>query len=99
MISIKEFLEKVNFPKKLEASKFYHRVQDDNDGDLKSGVRVFISPDGDVHVRVIGSEGSPFDSSRYRIPIIGGGRSPLVRNALLILAEAIRIENEENPIT
>jgi hypothetical protein len=31
------------------------------------------------------------------MPLIGGGQSPRVRNALLILAEAIRLDNIDAP--
>ena len=33
---------------------------------------------------------------RFRMPLCGGGQSPRTRNALLILAEAIRLDNEES---
>ena len=34
---------------------------------------------------------------RFRMPIVGGGQSPRVRNALMILALAIKLDNEEHP--
>lgn len=79
----------------LSVREAYIRKQDDTDG--KTGqeqeLLVSIGPDGDAWV-VPG--GSSFESLRFR-SLAGGGKSLRVRNALLILAEAIRRDNEEHP--
>lgn len=41
------------------------------------------------------TDGRASPTLRYRMPITGGGRFPRVRNALLLLAEAIRQEGED----
>ena len=65
---------------------------DDCDGELE-GIRVTIGADGDVWVMVMSDRHRR--GVRYRMPMTGGGRYPKVRNALLILAEAIRQTNED----
>ena len=69
----------------------YSRVQDDCDGDKSQILVVSFSQDSDVWVRTI-----HFGALRFRGPF-GGGMSPRVRNALLILAMAIKKDNEDWP--
>jgi hypothetical protein len=67
----------------------YERTQDDCDGDTADTVLVTLDPFGDVYA----STTKP-GFKRFRAPG-GGGNSQRVRRALLILAEAIRLDNEE----
>ena len=83
-------LESHFWPQTLSASSSHFRIHDDNDGDPHQVLAVHIAHDGDVWV--LPSE----KSLRFRAPL-GGGMSPRVRNALLVLAEAIRRDNEAMP--
>lgn len=82
------------FPETLEANCNYSRVQDDCMGikDYSQSLSLVIAHDSDVWISVGGST-----SLRFRVPMIGGGASPRVRNGLLVLAEAIRRDNEQIP--
>jgi hypothetical protein len=80
----------------LETQISYMREGDDDRGGY---VGVQIGIDGDVHTIVFSSELGPEQygfSHRFR-GYFGGGHSLRVRNALLMLALAIKIENEEDP--
>jgi hypothetical protein len=70
----------------------YARIHDDTDGKEAGIIRVVFSSDGDAHIWIDQSS-----ALRFRMPGIGGGLSPRVRVALLILAEAIRLDNDDNP--
>lgn len=74
----------------------YRTTHDDNEGEPSSGfVSVMFSVDGDAWIEIGGKDGRASPTLRYRMPITGGGRFPRVRNALLLLAEAIRQEGED----
>lgn len=73
----------------LEPFVRYERTQDDCDGDRTDMVVVTLDPFGDVYL----STEQP-GCKRFRT-FSGGGNSHRVRRALLILAEAIRLDNEE----
>lgn len=89
--AIKELLEGDYWLPTLTGKNVFSVQTDDIDGDpTVDWLTVYIAPDSDVHVHII--QGS---SCRFRMPMIGGGRHKRVRNALLILAEAIRSEAEE----
>ena len=90
---IKELLEEYFFPRTLKAGTPYFRTHDDCDGDMNEGIGVEIDRYGDAWVSV---KNRPMHSCRFRMPMIGGGASPRVRNALVILAEAIRLDNEDH---
>lgn len=69
----------------------YSRTQDDTDGDPTNGVlRVMFSQDGDAWISINGHSLIRFRTQN------GGGRSPRTRTALLILAEAIRLDTEND---
>ena len=72
----------------------YIRLHDDHDGTHKGKIIISIGRDGDVWVRVEPSH--DLSSLRFRTSS-GGGNSQRVRNALLILALAIKLDNEEHP--
>jgi len=78
----------------LKTMTVYSRLHDDNDGTERGRISVIVASDGDVHVTI---DVRPGTDLRYRMPMQGGGRSPRTRNALMILAEAIRLDNLENP--
>ncbi|MYM92609.1 hypothetical protein [Duganella vulcania] len=77
----------------LNTTDVYVRRQDDTDGKVgpEQEISVTFSPDGDAWLMLPGSE-----SLRFRTDA-GGGKSLRTRNALLLLAEAIRRDNEEHP--
>jgi hypothetical protein len=49
-------------------------------------------------IRATGEEERPSSALRFRMPGNGGGLSSRTRIDLLILAEAIRLDNEENSL-
>ena len=71
----------------LDTVHQYSRLQDDHDGKGIGRVQVTFTPNGDGYLATDGHRGP---SLRFRMPLQGGGRSPRTRNALMILAEAIR---------
>jgi len=86
-------IEGAYWPSTLNTQDTYNRRQDDTDGDtgVEQDIAVKFSVDGDAWVILPG-----FRSLRFRT-WFGGGQSLRVRNALLVLAEAIRRDNEERP--
>ena len=90
---IKEILDSSFWLETLDTKSLYSRVHDDCDGDLTETINVFFSEDGDAYLT---ANIDPFKSFRFRT-WCGGGASLRVRNAFLILAEAIRLDNEERP--
>lgn len=78
----------------LSSDECYSRLHDDNDGLATSEhtLQVYIAPDADLHVFLPYS----MESLRFR-NYFGGGKSLRVRNALMVLAEAIRRDNAEHP--
>jgi len=88
----------------LKTDGFYQRFDDNpikrfEDDSPKGTIGVGFSHDGDGWLTVIHTP-DPHDhhmSCRFRMPFIGGGESHRTRIALLILAEAIRLDNEKDP--
>ncbi len=79
----------------LDVNSFYSRLHDDHDGTFQGSLTVGFSSDADAWVSI---DGVPSGSSlRFRNAFIGGGQSERVRTALLILALAIKLDNEERP--
>jgi hypothetical protein len=72
----------------------YARVHDDNDGDRRQRLVLTFGPDGDAHLWVEGESPSP--ALRFR-NYSGGGRSLRTHAALMILAEAMRLDAEQSP--
>jgi len=93
--TIHEILDECFWPQSLDCNQVYFRTHDDCDGNLVDGLSVTITPDGDAFVKAVAER---LYSCRFRMPLSGGGLSPRVRNALLILAMAIKKDNEEFPI-
>lgn len=76
----------------LGPDEIHVRRHDDSDG--KGGaeheLQVYLAQDADVHVFL------PYQSHSLRFRHgLGGGHSPRVRNALMVLAKAIRRDNED----
>lgn len=86
---IRQLLEAYFWPANLQPNTRYVRLHDDHDGKFEGHLSVVIGEDGDAWVAADGP-----DPLRFRMPSTGGGRSPHTRTALLILAEAIRLDNE-----
>jgi hypothetical protein len=82
----------------LNANQSYVRFEDDS---RQGMISINFSMDGDGWIQVISQpDDNDFHlSMRFRTagPVSGGGESPRTRAALLILAEAIRLDNEKNP--
>lgn len=69
----------------------YKRLQDDHDGEFRGWLSITFGEDGDAWLSL------DKEDARFRMPGHGGGRSQHTRTALHILAEAIRLDNEESP--
>jgi hypothetical protein len=87
--TIRTLLESYFWPEALDPRMRYVRLHDDHDGKGEGRLSIVIGDDGDAWVETDGSE-----PLRFRMPSSGGGRSPYTRTALVILAEAIRLDNE-----
>lgn len=79
------------FPQELNAKENYFRTHDDCDGEMYKGISVGFTEDGDAWLNACP------EGCRFRT-YFGGGRSLRVRNALIVLAMAIKLDNEEHPI-
>ena len=77
----------------LQTSEVYERIHDDHDGTKEGRLMVQFTLDGDVWITTDKHQGH---SMRFRT-FGGGGQSQRVRNALMILALAIKLDNEEHP--
>lgn len=87
---LKKLLESpLPWPEELEADTCYSRLHDDHDGTCEGELRLMFSRDGDAHVMVAPSG----TSLRFRTAI-GGGGSLRTRNALVILALAMKLDRE-----
>jgi hypothetical protein len=92
---IKKLLETPFWPPELKTDTQYFRTQDDCDGNLREGIEVIIDQMGDAWVNI--TTDSLLKSCRFRT-WGGGGRSLRVRNALLLLAIAIKMDNDDHPV-
>ena len=91
---IRALLERPFWPRQLETGTSYTRLGDDTSGELT----VAIATDADAWITVF-SKPDPEEfslSHRFRSGF-GGGESEGVRNALLVLALAIKRANLERP--
>jgi hypothetical protein len=79
----------------LEINTGYIRIHDDTDGTGKGRICVTLAQDGDVWFE--SEPNHDHGPLRFRTSFGGGGQSPRVRNALLVLALAIKLDNEEHP--
>lgn len=91
--ALNTLLEHSYWPKSLESRTAYTRRHDDTDGarDTTQDLTVFMTVDSDTWIAV-----GETPALRFRTDF-GGGLSLRTHNALLVLAEAIRRDNEERP--
>lgn len=83
--------------KEIPGNESQCRIEDDS---RFGSVSVAFTCDGDGWIGFCPDPSESFNRSfRYRVPDSGGGRSPRVRKALMILAMAIKADNEDDPIT
>jgi len=68
------------------------RTHDDNDGNKSEGLHVILGNDGDFFLYI---NDSP-DLLRFRMPVIGGGKSPNTWFALRHLFNAVQEDNNHN---
>lgn len=94
--TVKEFLEDPVWPPELEPMKAYIRVHDDHDGTRRGKVCVTLADDGDAWLEVEPNHHG--GALRFRSQF-GGGDSPRVRAALMLLMLAIKLDSEEKPQT
>ena len=86
--------EPLPLPEELDPSGIYSRLHDDHDGTMQGSIVVSFNPRvGDVWVDVRHPEHSTLRFRDWN----GGGRSLRVRNALVLLALAIKLDNDEKP--
>lgn len=87
---IKRFLDDLYWPETLSAS-----TEDDDSEPGKTKMMVQISNDGDAWVNILSDPS--FKHIRKRT-FSGGGKDKFTRLALIVLAEAMRIDSENNRI-
>lgn len=93
---IDQILETDFWPDTIPAGFDISRIDDDNDGDPRHRLELSVGGHGIDHGDVyLGFPGAT-SALRFRTQL-GGGVSPRVRNALLVLAEAMRRDNEDRP--
>jgi len=94
--TIRKLLEEPFWLNTLETKNVYSRFEDDS---CNGSISVQFTQDGDGWIQILSKpDKNDFHlDMRFRMPFIGGGQSPRVRNALLILAEAIRLDNQDAP--
>jgi len=90
-LSIAKFLDGLAWPRTVDDKESYSRIMDDHDGTCIGRLIVMFGPDGDAYV---GTEAARL--MRFRTSG-GGGQSPRTHAALLVLAEAMRLDNEARP--
>lgn len=93
---VRILLEQCFWLPSIKSKDSYLRFEDDS---REGTIEVSFTPDGDGWIEVL-SKPDPNEvhwSFRFRMPMMGGGQSPRTRVALMILAEAIRLDNEKNP--
>lgn len=76
--------------------KVYARRQDDTDGKRTPDQSLGLMISGDMDAWLVSPLGPEYQALRFRTSA-GGGWSPRVHRALLILAEAIRRDNADTP--
>ncbi len=81
------------WPDTLAPEELYSRQHDDTDGDAAGILGVMFDHQGDAYVSMDVPRWLRFRTGEFG----GGGRSPRTRAALLVLADAIRLDNLEKP--
>lgn len=90
---IKKILDSTFWLETLSSTTTYRRIHDDHDGYREGVLSLGIDRQGDVWLT---TDKHVYPPMRFRT-WAGGGISLRTRNALLILAEAIRLDNEDHP--
>jgi len=91
---IKELLDLPFWPPGINTDEIYRAQTDDTDGKPEYGwLMVQFSCDGDAWVSQSATERGMPDDIRFRMPC-GGGRHLRVRNAICILAMAMKLDME-----
>ena len=72
----------------------HSRYEDDS---REGFISVVFSIDGDSWIGFCPDPNERRHSFRFRVPMMGGGQSPRVRKALMVLGMAIKADNEERP--
>lgn len=79
----------------LQTNVLYQRFEDDS---RRGYIGVTFSPDSDGWIEIFSKPDPNEGNSVFRFrTYFGGGQSLRVRNALMVLAEAIRLDNVEKP--
>ncbi len=94
MKDLRRILENPFWIDSLETNTTYSRLHDDRDGTKTGSINVIFSEDGDTWIKI--EHEIPGGSLRFRNDF-GGGESLRVRNALIMLALAIDLDNQERP--
>lgn len=89
---VRRVLENPFWIPELSSEEVYTRIHDDHDGTFEGKISIGFSHDGDAWIYV----DKAHSSLRFRT-FFGGGMSERVRNALMILAYAIKLDNEKKP--
>ena len=90
---LNSILQGFPWPPELVTGTHYRRLHDDHDGMREGELIVAFSADGDAWIYTDKHQGPTL---RFRSPS-GGGHSPRVRNALIILALAIKLDSDDAP--
>jgi hypothetical protein len=78
----------------LNSDETYERLHDDHDGSFNGRLEVCFNKVADAYVA---TSIHPDSMLRFRT-WGGGGMSPRTRNALMVLAWAIKLDNDEKPL-
>lgn len=89
----RQVLEEPFWISELKTDLWYERLHDDDDGTKEGKVLVMFIENGDGFITTDKHRGP---SLRFRT-MGGGGNSLRVRNALMLLALAIKLDNETRP--
>ncbi|MCX6795960.1 MAG: hypothetical protein NTW06_00490 [Candidatus Falkowbacteria bacterium] len=93
MKNVHRVLETPFWIPELSSETIYSRLHDDHDGTLEGRVSIEFNRHGDAWIDIDTRSGPAL---RFRT-LGGGGRSPRTRNALMLLALAMKLDNEEKP--
>ena len=91
--NIREILERPFWIPEVKTNTEYVRLHDDHDGTKEGCIILQFDEAGDAFVY---TDVHQHPTLRFRT-LNGGGSSLRVRNALIILAEAIRLDNRDHP--
>jgi hypothetical protein len=92
---IKKLVESPGWIATLAVMTPYTRTHDDHDGTCEGKLCVMFDRMGDAYVSIESDEASP--PLRFRTGFSGGGNSERTRMALVILAEAMRLDELDRP--